>query len=97
MTSAYIFNDVLFQINLEEQLEYFKTFAKQLQQKLGHEEAESLLHRSVFLFSIGGNDYVIYNMIRDPSLSEQVKHVGQVLGNLTAALEVRCILTLCYV
>ncbi|KAJ0007488.1 hypothetical protein Pint_29304 [Pistacia integerrima] len=74
-------------INLGVQLQYFKTVVKQLEQILGHEEAKSLLHRSVFLFSIGGNDYMRFNMNRDPTLSEQVELVGQVMGNYTAALE----------
>ncbi|XP_031266742.1 GDSL esterase/lipase 4-like [Pistacia vera] len=74
-------------INLGVQLQYFKTVVKQLEQLLGHEEAQSLLHRSVFLFSIGGNDYMRFNMNSDPTLSEQVELVGQVMGNYTAALE----------
>ncbi|KDO45746.1 hypothetical protein CISIN_1g016962mg [Citrus sinensis] len=46
-----------FVIDLETQLSYFKIVEKLLKQKLGDEEAETLLSEAVYLFGVGGNDY----------------------------------------
>lgn len=43
-------------IDLKTQLSYFEIVEKQLMQKLGETEAETLLSNAVYLFSIGSND-----------------------------------------
>lgn len=43
-------------IDLKTQLGYFEIVEKQLMQKLGETEAETLLSNAVYLFSIGSND-----------------------------------------
>lgn len=77
-------------INLKTQLSYFKNVEKLLRQKLGTKDAKQLLHNSVFLFSIGGNDYVSpigSNSSFYHSFS-QAEYVDMVIGNLTTVIKV---------
>ena len=78
------------QISLLLQLSYFKNVVKQLKQKLGNAKTEKLLMGAVYLFSIGGNDYGVFQMnYPNASLSHQREYVGMVIQNLTSVLEVR--------
>jgi hypothetical protein len=79
----------LFQINLPTQLSYFKTVVKSLRQKLGDVEANKVLMRAVYLFSIGGNDYFsFYSQNPTAPQSYRRQYVGMVIGNLTSVLKV---------
>ncbi|KAL8122740.1 GDSL lipase-like [Apium graveolens] len=68
-------------INLNTQLNQFKNVTDQLKQQLGDEEASALLSRSVYMISIGINDY-LSTAKRD---SEQ--HRSMIIGNLTSVLK----------
>ncbi|KAM2421473.1 hypothetical protein ACFXTH_027797 [Malus domestica] len=72
------------------QLSYFKNVGKSLRQKLGDEEAKSLLSRAVYLSNIGSNDYLFpfntdSSMLRSSSREE---FVGLMIGNITAVIKV---------
>ncbi|GMI92554.1 GDSL lipase 1 [Hibiscus trionum] len=71
-----------FVVDLETQIKYFKRVEKSLRQELGDAEAKKLLSRAVYMFSVGGNDYLTKNS----SVSDQ-EFASMVLGNLTVALE----------
>ncbi|TQD77599.1 hypothetical protein C1H46_036871 [Malus baccata] len=71
------------------QLSYFKNVGKSLRQKLGDEEAKSLLTRAVYLSNIGSNDYLFpfdtdSSMLRSYSREE---FVGLVIGNITSVIK----------
>ncbi|KAK1358545.1 GDSL esterase/lipase 1-like [Heracleum sosnowskyi] len=68
-------------VNLNTQLNQFKNVADQLKQRLGDEEALVLLSRSVYMISIGINDY-LSTAKRD---SEQYR--SMIIGNLTSVLK----------
>lgn len=73
---------------------------KVLKHQLDDAEAKKLLKRAVYLFSIGGNDYLhFYDENTNTSQSEKKEYVGIVIGNLTIALKVRtcfpCFSTTC--
>ncbi|KAK1574844.1 hypothetical protein Q3G72_000363 [Acer saccharum] len=75
-------------INLPTQLWYFKKFATEMGQKIGHEEAKNVLKRSVYLFSAGGNDYLNFNNnYTNPTVPKQIELVGRVMTNLMSTLE----------
>lgn len=76
-------------VNLNTQLDQFKNVADQLKQRLGDEEASVLLSRSVYMISIGINDYLSTSK-RD---SEQYK--SMIIGNLTSVLEVLSLTVYC--
>lgn len=61
-----------------------------MRKKLGNEEAESLLSRAVYFFSIGSNDY-IFPFDTDPSVLGSYSHqeyVDLVIGNITSVVKV---------
>ena len=77
-------------IDLKTQLGYFKNVSRLLRQKLGDEEAESLLSRAVYLFSVGGNDYLFPFETNSsvPYTFSVEQFVGQVMGNITRVVKV---------
>ena len=87
------FNSFLcfFQINLELQLSYFEEVEKKLEQQLGDAEAKNLLSKSVYLFSIGGNDYItITSSVNKSNVitsSYKKKYMTMVLGNFTTVFK----------
>ncbi|KAH7865420.1 hypothetical protein Vadar_006469 [Vaccinium darrowii] len=76
-------------IDLKTQLSYFKDVGKLLREKLGKKDAKQLLHNAVYLFSIGGNDYISpigTNSSIYYSYS-QAEYVDMVIGNLTTVIK----------
>ncbi|KAL5579648.1 hypothetical protein UlMin_012090 [Ulmus minor] len=76
-------------IDLGTQLSYFKNVSRHLRKKLGDAEAKALLSRAVFLFSVGGNDYVFPFSINSSVLRSYSREefVGQVIGNITEVIQ----------
>lgn len=77
-------------IDLKTQLGYFKNVSRLLRLKLGDAEAESLLSRAVYLFSVGGNDY-LFPFETNSSVvhtSSPQEFVAFVIGNITSVLKV---------
>lgn len=78
-----------FVVDLKTQFSYYKKVEKQLRHNLGAREAKELISQSVYLFSVGSNDYP------SPSTSNSSffdkystkEYVGMVLGNLTQILK----------
>ncbi|XP_058007473.1 GDSL esterase/lipase 1-like isoform X2 [Hevea brasiliensis] len=76
-------------IDLKTQLGFFKKVEKQLRQKLSNTETRTLLSRALYIFSIGGNDYVepfVTNSSVFQYLSKE-EYVGMVIGNVTTVLK----------
>ncbi|GAB4841939.1 hypothetical protein Ancab_011896 [Ancistrocladus abbreviatus] len=75
-------------INLKMQINYFEEMVGKLKTQFGDAEANKLLSKAVYLFSIGGNDYVtlVSKNLNKPALSPSYKnqYITMVLGNLTA-------------
>ncbi|GMI71054.1 GDSL-motif lipase 5 [Hibiscus trionum] len=71
-----------FVVDLETQIKYFIRVEKSLRQKVGVAEAKKLLSRAVYMFSVGGNDYLTKN-----SSASEEEFASMVLGNLTIALK----------
>ncbi|KAL9256003.1 GDSL esterase/lipase 5-like protein [Drosera capensis] len=75
-------------INLKMQVDYFEEMVTKLRSQIGVAEANKLLGNAVYLFSIGGNDYVslVTANLNKPALSASYKreYISTVLGNLTA-------------
>lgn len=69
---------------------YFKQVKKQLKQKLGSQEAKQLLSNSVYLVSVGGNDYLstygTNSSVFDIYTPEE--YVDIVIGNITSFINV---------
>ena len=77
-------------VDLETQLNYFKKVERKLRRKLGVGEAKELISSAVYLFSVGGNDYLspfTFNSSFYDKYSKK-EYVGMVLGNFTQVLEV---------
>ncbi|KAJ0007515.1 hypothetical protein Pint_29406 [Pistacia integerrima] len=71
-------------MNLNKQLENFKKVVTLLVEKKGEQEAKNILTSSVYLFSMGGNDYFRYNMqYSNSTKSERVAFMQTVVANLT--------------
>ncbi|KAJ0008232.1 hypothetical protein Pint_29379 [Pistacia integerrima] len=71
-------------MNLNTQLENFKKVVTLLVEKKGEQEAKNILTSSVYLFSMGGNDYFRYNMqYSNSTKSERVAFMQTVVANLT--------------
>ncbi|XP_062087913.1 GDSL esterase/lipase 1-like [Humulus lupulus] len=78
-----------FVVDLQTQLRYFKKVKKRLNQTLGPEKAKTLISTAVYLFSVGGNDY-ISRFTADSTIFDnhyKKESVGMVLGNLTQVLQ----------
>ncbi|XP_031399607.1 GDSL lipase-like isoform X1 [Punica granatum] len=78
-------------VTLREQMSQFIELAKKLNATLGPSRAKAILSKSVYVFSMGGDDYLQYydeftDEGRSPTLSEQQQQVNAVIGNLTEAL-----------
>ncbi|KAL8122742.1 hypothetical protein AgCh_010936 [Apium graveolens] len=69
-------------VNLNTKLNQFKNVADQLKQRLGDEEASALLSRSVYMISIGINDYL------STTKKDSEQHRSMITGNLTSVLKV---------
>lgn len=79
-------------LNIKMQLGYFEKVEKQLKEKLGDEKAKKLLSKAVYIFSIGGNDYIsLYSASTNNSdmlePSHRRKYMGMVLGNFTSVIQ----------
>lgn len=78
-----------FVVDLETQLNYFKKVERKLRRKLGVGEAKELISSAVYIFSVGGNDYLspfTFNSSFYDKYSKK-EYVGMVLGNFTQVLE----------
>lgn len=85
------------QINLPNQLSFFKDVKKLLQQKLGSIKAIRVLREAVYLISIGGGDYFgFYTNFPNATESLQLERVAVVIGNLSIILQVRKFIILIY-
>jgi len=79
-------------IDLKTQVSYLKNLKNSFSQRLGKARAEEIVSKSVYLLSIGSNDY---GSLVDPNSSSgllPVDHQGFVdivIGNLSDAITVR--------
>ncbi|XP_061361890.1 GDSL esterase/lipase 1-like [Gastrolobium bilobum] len=71
-------------IDLPTQVRYFKAVVKSLKRELGDIGAKRVLENAVYLFSIGGNDYVALHS-QNPNTTESYRraYINQVVSNLT--------------
>lgn len=70
----------------------FKKVVSSLAQKVGQAEAKKILMRSVYLFSMGGNDYFSFNTDHaNANQFERKVFMHMVIGNITNGLKVRLI------
>lgn len=74
-------------INLNTQLNQFKNVANQLKQQLGDEEASDLLSQSVYMISIGGNDYLSTTRGDSQQSYTQQQFRRMIIGNLTSVIK----------
>lgn len=77
-------------IDLKTQLSYLRKVKKLLREKLGHEKTEEWMFKSVYLFSVGSNDY---GTLLDPNSGvllpvDHQQFVDIVIGNLTHVIKV---------
>jgi len=74
-------------INLKMQVDYFLEMVGKMKKQLGEADTNKVLSKAVYMFSIGGNDYVslIQANLNKATLSDATKrqYIGKVLGNLT--------------
>ena len=75
-------------IDLKTQVIYLKNVKKHISKQLGDEGTKTLLSKAIYLFSVGGNDYLAPSSVFN-SLSRE-DYVGTVIGNLTSVIKVRC-------
>ncbi|PON62550.1 Lipase [Trema orientale] len=78
-----------FVVDLQTQLRYFKKVERQLSRKLGSAKAKTLISSAVYLFSVGGNDY-LSPFTADSSFYKKFskkEYVGMVFGNFTQVLQ----------
>ncbi|MED6192497.1 hypothetical protein PIB30_010705 [Stylosanthes scabra] len=78
-------------IDLHTQVRYFKNVKKVLREKLGDEEAEALVKRSVYLVNVGSNDYGGLLDVTNSTMTllpvDKQQYVDFVIGNLTNAIQ----------
>ncbi|KAF3521326.1 hypothetical protein F2Q69_00047024 [Brassica cretica] len=77
-------------ISLGAQLNNFKNVEKRLRSELGDSEAKRIISRAVYLFHIGGNDYVYPILFANSSTFQSIskeKFSDFVFGNITAVIE----------
>ena len=78
------------QMNLKTQLSHFKNLVSSMVKKLGDTGTKDVLMSSVFLLSLGGNDYFSFST-NNPNATaiQRREYMHMVLGNLTSGLEVQ--------
>ncbi|XP_031375372.1 GDSL esterase/lipase 4-like [Punica granatum] len=82
-------------IHLKMQLSYFEEVQKKLKQQEGEQKAQELLSKAVYLFSMGGNDYMNVGMPKFGNTMPPVvltasykkQYVTIVLSNLTSVVK----------
>ncbi|MED6137950.1 hypothetical protein PIB30_069786 [Stylosanthes scabra] len=78
-------------VDLHGQMSYFKNVKEILREKLGNEEAQELIRRSVYLINIGSNDYGGLLNVTNSTVSffpvDKQQYVDFVIGNLTNAIQ----------
>lgn len=74
-------------VNLRTQLSQFKNVAKQLTQQLGDTEAAELLSDSVYMISIGGNDYLSPARGDSKQSYTRQQFVDMVIGNFSTVIK----------
>lgn len=76
---------------MKTQLGYFKKVKNQLTEKLGKKEAKKLISRSVYLISLGGNDYFAPYFRNTTNFQSYTleEYAGMVVGNITYYIRVR--------
>ncbi|TXG68207.1 hypothetical protein EZV62_003142 [Acer yangbiense] len=71
-------------MNMKAQLSNFDKVAKLIAKKVGDEEAKKLFMRSVYLISLGGNDYFGFNTDNpNATQSQRISYMRMVVANLT--------------
>ena len=85
-----IFQPIFQVISLKTQIGYFRNVSRLLREKLGEAEAITLLSKSVYLFSVGANDYSFLFDTNSSALDSfsNEEFVGLVIGNIRSAIEV---------
>ena len=79
-------------IDLKTQVSYLKDLKNVFSERLGNAVAEEIVSKSVYLISIGSNDYgTLLNPDSDPVFppGDHQGFVDSVIGNLTDAIKVR--------
>ena len=77
-------------MNLGTQLSHFKNLVSSMVKQVGEAEAKKILMRSVYLISLGGNDYFSFNSkYPNATAIQRREYMHMVLGNLTSGLEVQ--------
>jgi len=79
-------------IDLKTQLSYLKNLKNLFSERVGKEIAEEIMSKSVYLFSIGSNDYASLLNTNSSSVLLPGDHQGfvdTVIGNLTEVITVR--------
>ncbi|XLR53047.1 hypothetical protein HN51_021268 [Arachis hypogaea] len=78
-------------VDLKTQSFYFGQVSKQLRQDLGEEEADKMLSKAVYIFSIGGNDYAApfysANSSTAPLPYPPQQFVDFVIGNISSVIK----------
>ena len=76
-------------MNMKVQLSNFDKVVKSIAKKVGDEEAKKLLMRSVYLISLGGNDYFGFNTENpNATQSQRISYMRMVVANLTNGFKV---------
>ncbi|XP_065869461.1 GDSL lipase-like [Euphorbia lathyris] len=75
-------------MNLKVQISNFKKVLSSLVKKVGETEAKKTVMRSVFLLSLGGNDYFSFSTdYPNATTAERTKYVNMVIANLTNGIK----------
>lgn len=78
-------------INIKMQVDYFRQMVQKMKQHVGEAEAKKVLSKAVYMFNIGGNDYVelVQRNLNKPALSPSHKkfYINEILGNLTTHIK----------
>ncbi|OWM76403.1 GDSL esterase/lipase 1-like [Punica granatum] len=78
-----------FVVDLMLQLRQFEHMEEQLKENFGHEMAEKILSKAVYLISIGSNDYA-FPFVANSALFQSHSHeqyMAMVIGNLTSVIK----------